>query len=66
VRISFGERSREAARRASSRDSVFLPAIAGTDEDDKRVVVRPDVHSRALEQATNVLRAYLAERRKRQ
>jgi hypothetical protein len=55
---------RTAGRREGHDDSVFLPPIAGVAGGDKRVVVREDVHERALETARKILRAYVSERRR--
>ncbi len=57
------DRAREATRRAASADSVFLSALAGTGEED-RVVIRHDVHVKAVEAAQKVLRNYRADRRR--
>ena len=59
------ERQREMTRRTTARDSIFLPALAGTsDAEAPRVVVRNDVHLTALESARQVLRIYHSERRR--
>jgi hypothetical protein len=60
------ERHRQRARRTWSRDSVFLPALTNEPGDDSRVIVREDVHERALESAKRVLQTYLSERRRDQ
>jgi hypothetical protein len=62
---NFGhERQREVTRRAASRDSVFLSALAGTGDDGARAVVRNDIHLKALAAARQVLRFYYAERKR--
>ncbi len=57
------ERQREKTRRGASADTVFLAALAGTG-DDRRVVVRNDVHQKALEASRRVLRLYHSERKR--
>lgn len=58
------ERMRFAARRDTARHTVFLPPLGGQGEIEGRVVVRGDVHRRALAAAKDVLRANSAERRR--
>jgi hypothetical protein len=58
------DRDREATRRPGSRESVFLPALAGTPDEGRRAVIRNDVYEQALESARRVLRIYHAERRR--
>jgi hypothetical protein len=65
-KIVAHERHRQHARRTSSRDSVFLPGLTNEPGDDNRVVVREDVHERALESARRILQTYLSERRRAQ
>lgn len=58
------DRQRETTRRAVSPDSVFLPSLAGTGDENQRVVIRNDVYQEALEAARRVLRIYHSERRR--
>ena len=58
------DRVRETTRRAPSQDTVFLSALAGTGNEDSRVVIRNDVYVQALEAAKRVLRIYHSERRR--
>jgi hypothetical protein len=58
------DRQRESTRRAPSRDSVFIPPLAGTGEDSRPAVIRNDIFEQALESARRVLRTYHAERRR--
>lgn len=58
------DRAREATRRAPSKDTVFLAALAGTGDDNPRAVIRNDVYLQALEAAKRVLRIYHSERRR--
>jgi len=58
------DRQRETTRRAATRESVFLPALAGAAEGGDRVVVRNDIYLQALEAARRVLRSYYSERRR--
>jgi hypothetical protein len=58
------ERQREKTRRAASADSVFLAALGGTGEEHPRVVVRNDIHLKALESARKALRLYHSERKR--
>jgi hypothetical protein len=58
------ERHRQGARRTSSRDSVFLPAMTDAEGGRNRTVVREDVHEKALESARQILQNYRAERRR--
>ncbi len=58
------ERQREKTRRAASADSVFLAALNGTGDENPRVVVRNDIHLKALELARKALRLYHSERKR--
>ena len=58
------DRYREATRRAASADTVFIPSLGGTGDDNQRVVIRNDVYQKALEAARRVLRIYHSERRR--
>jgi hypothetical protein len=58
------DRQRETTRRSPSRDTVFIPALAGTGEDARAAVIRNDVFEQALEAARRVLRTYHSERRR--
>lgn len=58
------DRQRETTRRSATRDSVFLPALAGAAEGGERVVVRNDIYVQALAAAQRVLRTYYSERRR--
>ncbi len=57
------DRAREATRRPSSADTVFLSALSGTG-DETRAVVRNDIYLQALDAARKVLRAYHVDRRR--
>lgn len=61
--VTGDERQRERTRRPPSADSVFIAALAGTGE-NARVVIRNDVHQKALEAARKVLRLYNSERKR--
>jgi hypothetical protein len=58
------DRVREATRRPASADSVFLPSLAGTGDENPRAVIRNDVYLQALDAAKRVLRIYHSERRR--
>jgi len=58
------DRVREATRRPASSDTVFLAPLAGTGDENTRVVLRNDVYVQALEAAKRVLRIYHSERRR--
>jgi hypothetical protein len=58
------DRARETTRRPPSKDTVFLSPMAGTGDEDSRVVIRNDVYLQALEAAKRVLRIYHSERRR--
>ena len=58
------DRLREATRRPASNDTVFLSALAGTGDENPRVVIRNDVYLQALDAAKRVLRIYHSERRR--
>jgi hypothetical protein len=58
------DRLRESTRRAPSTETVFLAALAGTGDENPRVVLRNDVYLQALEAAKRVLRIYHSERRR--
>lgn len=58
------DRLRETTRRPASGDTVFLPALAGTGDENSRVVIRNEVYLQALDAAKRVLRIYHSERRR--